>query len=1001
MAGILYTYGANVSGTASYFESFDTIAHSPGDLTSAVELTLSEPGSADLHTQLAGRAVTFHLYRDPSFSDPDTSPGGVVTGNGNDTIYGGRGADVLNGSDGNDTIYAAATPAGDDQASDTLIGGKGNDLLVDYFGASTDISGGEGDDTIRLATPIMFITPMTGTVDGGDGVDRLESVAAGTDNYKGPLRLQALTITGVEIVDASAGIYATATQFNNFQTIENATGTLTQVGAGSVDLTTQLLGQNAKYRGSSGADFIRLSNGNDKVEVREGADTIYGTAGADQLDGGSGTDTVDYSASSAPVAVNLGTGIGTGGDAQGDTYISIENVIGSASDDVLTGNIAVNRLEGGNGTDTVAYTSSKAWVRVDLSTGVGDNGDAEDDVYVSIENIVGSSYADTLIGTSGTNRIEGGAGNDVLAGLAGADILIGGDDFDTVSYNASSAAVRADLTTGTGTGGDAEGDTYTSIESIRGSKYADTLIGNAALNRLEGGDGDDLFSGRGGADQLWGGNGVDTVTYGLSTAAVSVDLTAGTGTGGYAEGNTFLSIENLIGSNYGDTLVGNASANRIEAGGGSDTLSGRGGADVLIGGSGVDTATFGTSSAAVRVDLMKGIGTGGDAQGDTYSSIENVVGSANADTLIGTTGVNRLEGGNGDDLLSGRGGADVLIGGSGIDTTTFNASAAAVRVDLMKGIGTGGDAEGDTYSSIENVIGSAYADTLIGTAGANWLEGGDGADTLSGRGGADVLIGGKGVDTVTFNASAGAVRVDFTAGTGLGGDAEGDSYAELENIIGSAYDDTLIGNAASNRIEGGDGNDILSGRAGADTLIGGTGTDTASYGTAAGAVSVDLQNNTASGSDAAGDSFSSIENLIGSANGDTLRGDTKANRLAGGLGSDTLTGRGGSDRFVFDTALSASNIDTITDFTVGTDAIELAKSIFTTLEPGIDPGSLSPSAFRYSNQASSSDGLGEIIYNAVTGSLSYDSDGAGAAAAKQFATVSTNLAMSASQFRLA
>ncbi len=314
-----------------------------------------------------------------------------------------------------------------------------------------------------------------------------------------------------------------------------------------------------------------------------------------------------------------------------------------------------------------------------------------------------------------------------------------------------------------------------------------------------------------------------------------------------------------------------------------------------------------------------------------------------------------------------------------------------MRVDLSLGTGLGGDAQGDILASIENVIGSRYSDRLVGNSSDNGLTGGVGAD---------VLIGGSGSDTAIYDASTAAIRADLRAGVGTGGDAQGDTYSSIENAIGSAYDDLFIGTTGANRFEGGDGADYLSGREGADTLIGGNGSDTASYRASAAGVTVNLTAGTASGGDAAGDVLSAIENLTGSAYADTLIGDSLANRLAGGEGKDVLTGNAGADTFVFDTAVNSSNVDTVSDFKVGTDVIELSQSIYTALQSGPKTGSLAASSFRFSTQPSTSGTLGEMIYNASTGSLSYDSDGAGSNPAKQVAQLSSNLNLSASAFRL-
>src|SRR6185312_6832352 len=148
--------------------------------------------------------------------------------------------------------------------------------------------------------------------------------------------------------------------------------------------------------------------------------------------------------------------------------------------------------------------------------------------------------------------------------------------------------------------------------------------------------------------------------------------------------------------------TGNGLSNWLAGNAGDNILIGLGGNDMLDGGAGIDTASYAGSSAGVTVSLMTGIGSGGDAAGDTLVRIENLTGSAQADTL---------EGNAGDNILTGLGGNDMLDGGAGIDTASYAGSSAGVTVSLMTGLGSGGDAAGDTLVRIENLTGSAQADT--------------------------------------------------------------------------------------------------------------------------------------------------------------------------------------------------------------------------------------------------------------------------------------------------
>jgi Ca2+-binding RTX toxin-like protein len=242
----------------------------------------------------------------------------------------------------------------------------------------------------------------------------------------------------------------------------------------------------------------------------------------------------------------------------------------------------------------------------------------------------------------------------------------------------------------------------------------------------------------------------------------------------------------VTGSGHSDLLRGEVGIDRLNGGGGNDILVGGVGGDVLIGGAGSDTASYEDSTAGVVVNLATGVAGGGEATGDTLISIENLVGSAQSDTLTGNDLRNRLEGGDGFDRLFGNGGddtligggdadildggagADRIIGGTGVDTAIYAQSNAGVVVDLATGTGTGGHAQGDTLSSVENLTGSGFNDVLRGSAADNVLFGGQGADVLNGMGGADTLFGEGGDDILT--GGTGADTFEFFASNNMGND---------------------------------------------------------------------------------------------------------------------------------------------------------------------------------------------------------------------------------------
>jgi Ca2+-binding RTX toxin-like protein len=219
--------------------------------------------------------------------------------------------------------------------------------------------------------------------------------------------------------------------------------------------------------GTNDMDSIFGNGENDTLLGRGGQDFLTGGLSDDHMDGGGGdNDFAVYTDALGPVNVNLRTGMATG-ERGTDTLVRIENLDGGFFDDVLRGDFRANFINGNAGDDSI----------------FGDGGD------------------DFLFGSDGDDVIEGGKG---------VNFLDGGDGSDTLSYNMLGEGVTVDLASGVVTGATFT-DTFTSFENIRGSRLADTLYGDDAGNRIDGGLGNDMIAGGGGNDVLIGGRGADSL----------------------------------------------------------------------------------------------------------------------------------------------------------------------------------------------------------------------------------------------------------------------------------------------------------------------------------------------------------------------------------------------------------------------------------------------------------------------------------------------------------
>lgn len=353
-------------------------------------------------------------------------------------------------------------------------------------------------------------------------------------------------------------------------------------------------------------------------------------------------------------------------------------------------------------------------------------------------------------------------------------------------------------------------------EHIQGFRGDDVLFGGAGDDQLDGGIGNDRLEGGPGFDSYDGGPGIDTLTFRVGDGPAVVDLQASS----VQQAGVFeftQEVENVTGSVFGDTLLGDDNDNVLVGGGGLDLLGGRLGDDVLDGGGDGAYATWAGSEGAVAVDLVEGSATEWDGGHDSLIDIVGAVGSDHDDILRGNQQANRLEGGDGADRLEGDDGADILVGGAGADSLDGGAGrdladfsgGGPVRANLVSGDALDSSGAVDTLTAIEDLAGSLDRDVLVGNNDDNRLEGGVSADVLRGNGGADTFVFNdrldfgdtirdfqSGLDRIeidrvtigdgTLNFDAATDRVTLTAGSGdpvLVAVVHGDAVAATDFLL--------------------------------------------------------------------------------------------------------------------------------------------------------------------------------------------------------------------------
>ena len=789
-AGSGLTYGAGSAGADTPLSgTIETITFMDGGTVLAVIDGLSEDVAGFLSAiesyPTDGQAAFNAIMDGYDITYNSSAVSGFARGNlwgGDDTFVGGSGDDAFSGGAGTDSYDGG--PGGDDAISyQGETGGSG---------VNVDIAAGTGTDTYGNVETFVNIDKIWGSQYDdtmyGDAGNNLFEGHAGNDYMDGRDGFDTAWYRSEVYFGGVGGVNVNLT---------------TGIGLDSFGNTDTLVNIES-VAGTDSADVL-VGDANDN--------DFQGFAGNDSFNGMGGSDAVSFQDESGGTGAVVNLALGTGTDTYGDhdTFASIERLHGSQYDDTFTGSGANELFEGhaGNdvidgagGFDSLYYRSEVNFggvggVNVNLATGTATDSFGGTDTVSNIEAVVGTDFDDTIIGNGADNYIQGDDGTDYLDGAGGQD---------TLGFNAEdgSSGVVVDLAAGTATDTYGNSDTVPNFEGVEGSFHDDTIVG-------EGSGG--FFIGHAGNDYIDGAGGWDTVSYKTDaqeggTAAVNVNLATGVATDGFGDTDTLVDIEAVWGTNGDDVFVGNGNENEFQGLAGDDSYNGGGDEDAVV-------YAQETGSLAVVANLATGTGTDTYGDAETYTSIERLMGSQNADTLTGNGSDNQFVGNAGDDVIDGAGGRNTVW----YKDEHYSGGTGAVNVNLATGTATDSFGDTDTLINIVNVWGTAGDDVFVGNGGDNEFQG------LAGN---DSFDGGSGSNAVTFEQEDGGngVVVDLAAGTGTDTYSNADTFTNIQRLHGSRYDDDLTGDSGANELWGMNGNDVLDGGAGADNLHGGAGEDT-------------------------------------------------------------------------------------------------------------------------------------------------------------------------------
>ncbi|MDB5745134.1 MAG: hypothetical protein JWR68_3449 [Polaromonas sp.] len=720
---------------------------------------------------------------------------------------------------------------------------------------------------------------------------------------------------------------------------------------------------NDTLSGTAGDDLILGLAGNDTLNGLAGNDVLVGGLGNDTLNGGLGNDTYTFGLADGNDTINEPVNATSGGTA--------DRIVIQAAGVALTGlNASDNNTGTNNGSLVINFNGQTVTVNghysgTNAETGVerinfndGSFGGyllGAEDYLINRADPAGALFGllprtIDLSTSAANNFIAGETGNDIITGGTGNDLIFGGTGDNDLFGGAGDDLL---------VGGSGVGDN----DLLDGGLDADTMVGLAGNDTYVVDDAGDVI-----VEALAAGTDTvqtELVAYSLELVAnvenltyTGVDADPFTGTGNSLNnvitgGDLADTLNGLAGN---DTLNGGLGADILNGGDNNDTLNGGDDNDILDGGLGNDTMNGGAGDDTFLVDsttdiVIEGAGGGTDTVQSTASftitdaDVENL-------TLLGAVNINGT-GNAAANVIIGNAGNNVLNGLGGTDTVSYAAATAGVTVSLasLAAQNTGG-AGTDTLSNFENLVGSAFVDTLTasGTAGigvANLLDGGAGNDTLVATvdNVRDTLNGGADSDTANYAAYGAALTVNLASagpiivgGSGSSA-ANSDVLVSIENFTGGSLGDTITGSTGANVLDGGLGNDTFNYTigGGADTIIGGGGTDTLnilgaanndvldvvynggavissfeggtvtgvenitanlggnadtlSYTGSAAGVTVNLGLGTASGFT----TIASVQNVTGGSGIDNLTGNALANTLIGGAGADILNGGTGGD----------------------------------------------------------------------------------------------------------